>query len=57
MPRTEDHPYTLRVDRPEGGSLDAPVDDFAGAVRAAERLAPIVPHDATWRVLPTGGTP
>lgn len=53
MPKTEDHPYRLRIRRPSGSSMDHPVDDFAGAVRSVRRLAPLVPADATWWVEPT----
>jgi len=55
MPRREDHPHVLRIERPNGAVAEQGVDDFAGAVRAAERLAPLIPHDAEWSVVPTGG--
>lgn len=53
MPQAEDHPHRLVVTRPNGCRMDHPVDDFAGAVRSVERLAPLVPADATWWVEPT----
>lgn len=41
----------LRIERPNG-SLHQPLpDDLRGAYAAISRLAPLVPHDATWRTV------
>lgn len=41
----------LRIERPNG-SLQQPLpDDLPGQLAYLARLAPLVPHDATWRTV------
>lgn len=52
MPHQTAAAYTLVATRPNGAALRQQADTPEQVVAAAERLAPFVPHDATWEVEP-----